>query len=447
MLLHPLGIDPVWVGRGDLDEESLYYGADEGVAAGAGVALHHDPAAAVYFEVRRVLTADRIRMAEWEGAPWPVLFGREEDDLLASAFFWLAAWQEFVSPERDEHGRFPHAASLQKTLGTTTRPVVDAYREMLADRLRRAGIPLHRRTWQGRPWALCPTHDIDYLRKWRPGIILREVVHYLLLNRQKAPLAGRVRRFGRVLRDAARRGDPYREAMVRMQEAVVRSGGTATYFFKAAARDPHDVPYHLGGAFLGGRFAALRRDGFEVGLHPSYVSHDDEGYMREERDRLAGAWGAPVRSIRQHYLRYEWPATARLHERLGFRLDSTLGFAAHEGFRNGTCLPFQLFDVEENRVLDVWEMPLAIMESTLFSHRRLDVEAAMDATVAVLEQARRFGGVCVALWHNILWDELDFPGWGRHFEETLAYATEADALVASLEGALAGWHPARDAAR
>lgn len=440
MLLFPLGIDPRWVSRAELPPEGLLYGTASGdTAAGGPLVLAGDPAAPAFFAQARPLAVERVGWTEWEGERWPVPFGAAAPDLVASTFFWLAGWQEHTVAARDAHGRFPFEASLQARLGTAVRPAVDAYRELLAARLAAHGVATRRRTWAGHAWACCPTHDIDYLRKWRPGIIYREAVHYFLQNRRGVGPGARLRRLGAALRDGLRPGDPCRTAFVRMQAEAEARGGTATYFLKTAARDPHDVPYRLDDPFLQERLRALRAAGFEVGLHPSYAAHTDADYLAEERDRLARLTGEPPTSVRQHYLRYALPETPRLHEALGFRIDSTLGFAEQEGFRHATCLPFQLYDLARNAPLDLWEMPLAVMESALFNRRGLDAAGARAATEAVLHACRRFGGAAVLLWHNTLWDELDYPGWGRHFLDTLDTARAGGAHISALRPALDAW--------
>lgn len=436
-LLRPLGLQPVWTDREALDG-GLYYGPSSEAPPGV-LALPLAPDAVAYFDRAQPYDAARAAWVEWGGERWPILFGGAQPDLVASAFFWLSGWQEHVLPVRDAHGRFPAGASLQAVWQTFARPAVDAYREMLAERLVAAGRPLARRTWNGRAWVFCPTHDIDYLRKWRPGILYREFVQYALLNRRRVSPASRVERLRTAARDWLRPGDPCRTAFERMQTEVERRGGTATYFLKTAARDAHDVSYRLDDPFLCARVDALQRAGFEIGLHPAYLSHDRRPFLEDERDRLVGVIGERPVSVRQHYLRYTAPETSRLHAALGFRVDSTLGFGDHEGFRHATCLPFRIFDIPANAPLDLYEMPLAIMESTLFNRRNLDAEGARAATSRVLDACARFGGACVALWHNTLWDEMDYPGWGRHFTDTLDAAVERGALVASLRDALAHW--------
>jgi hypothetical protein len=314
--------------------------------------------------------------------------------------------------------------------------VVDAYREVVAEQLVGAGIELERRLWGGKSWAFCPTHDVDYLRKWRPGILYRDLIRPLFA-------AGSLRaRMKRLIAAAAQflRGDPYRSALNRMPEEVLGRGGTGTYFFKTGGTDPHDVSYRIDGRYAARLLRRLKARRFEIGLHPSYLTPDAPAMMGAEKRSLEAACGDRVVSVRQHYLRFDPLATPRYHVSAGFGIDSTLGFAEHEGFRRGTCLPFQLFDLENDVALDLWEMPLAVMDSTLFNRRGYSPEQAIEASRKLAEECRRYGGAMVVLWHNILWDELDCPDWGRHFTDMLDLAKNEGALIASLEHSLNSWH-------
>lgn len=442
MLLLPLGIDPHWVDRDDLAGGGVYYGPDPDAAPEAAVSLRLDPKAVAYFEDVTPYRRSRMRWRRWDGERWPVLFvdaETDDDDLVASAFFWLSGWQEHTTPERDRHGRFPHHASLQARFATTTRPAVDAYREQVAGELRRLGIPFQRRTWGGAAWAFCPTHDVDYLRKWRKGMVYREIVLNFLGNQRRATPGRRLRRLGRFLRDWLRPGDVYRAAFERLHHETIERGGTATFFLKTGAHGPHDVFYAPDDPYLRQRIHALEDSSFEIGLHPSYYAHTHLEYLNEEHRRLAEAVTQRPVSVRQHYLRHEAPATPRLHQAAGFRIDSSLGFAECEGFRHATCLPFQRFDLQANAPMDLWEMPLALMESAVFNRRALSIDEALRVTADILQTCRRFGGVAVMLWHNVLWDELDHPDWGLHFIETLDAAEAEGARIASLRDALTSW--------
>ncbi|MEZ4701925.1 MAG: polysaccharide deacetylase family protein [Rhodothermales bacterium] len=437
VLLCGLGAEPLWVERAHLAGPSIYYGPEPEAAGPTTVAIRLREETPAYFASGEAYPAHRMRRVPIGEATWPMLFGEpDDDDPIASAFFWLSGWQEHTCIERDRHGRFPYEASLQAAWGTACEPAVDAYRVLLGERLARAGFIAVPTRWAGHDWAFCATHDIDYLRKWRPGIMYRELVEYPLLNRLDRPPPERRRRLASSLRQFATPGDPFRLAIDRMVDAERGRQGSATYFFKAGAHGPHDVHYGLHGGYIQHVFARLRRDGFEIGLHPGYHAHDHAGRMRDERSRLAGAAKAPVTSVRQHYLRWQPEITPALHAEAGFALDSTLGFSTFEGFRHGTCHPFPLFDIPANAAHPIWEMPLCLMDAAIFNRRHLTAEEALGVSRRLIDQCRQFRGVCVMLWHNTLWDEIDFPGWGQHFLDTLDAAASAGGCLTTLSMAL-----------
>lgn len=439
MLLMPLGLQPVWVQYEDLTTGGIYYGPDPGKINTGNLGIFLRPETIAFFQNRNAYSRSTLEWRFWENERWPVLFGgssEETDDYIASSFFWLSGWQEYTVRRRDFHGRFAFNASLQHELGIGGIPCVDAYRERLCRYLQDIGVSIHRRTWSGGEWAFCPTHDIDYMRKWRPGMIYRELVHYLLANQLHQPLPKRLKRFGAFLLDFLRPVDAFRSSLKRIIKETHERGGKGTYFFKAAAHGPRDVHYSLNRSRVKRTLSWLLANDFEIGLHPSYFAYNHQGYMSDEKSRLEQACGQVVLSVRQHYLRYE-TNTSRLHVEEGFEIDSTLAFADREGFRRGTCLPFKVFDIDKNKELDLWEMPLSIMDGTVFNYRHLSGDVAFSTTTEIMQWCKRFGGVCIALWHNTLWDELDFPGWGDHFISSMDYAVQEGAHIGTLKDSLA----------
>ena len=343
MLLLPLGIKPVWTEKKALESRGIFYGPARSGVPNEVLFVPLSRRTWTYFDNREPYPLDWVRWEFWENERWPILFSDEgglEDDFIASAFFWLSGWQEHVSSRRDIHGRYPHTGSLQDALRVTRMPVVDAYRERFVSKLLAAEIPIRRRQWGGRSWALAPTHDIDYLRKWRPGMVWREAVHYLIQNRLQQRLLPRTKRFFHFLFDWVRPGDVFRKSFTRIIDETHSRGGTGTYFIKTDAHGPNDVYYSPRNSFLKKRIDWLEAHDFEVGLHPSYFAYNHPVYMLREKQRLESVCTTPIHSVRQHYLRHSQSITTSLQRETGFRIDSTLAFADHEGFRYGTCPPY-----------------------------------------------------------------------------------------------------------
>ena len=403
-LLRGLRIEPEWTSAGQAD-----------LVAGPDVTR---PGALV-LPVAERLDGQPLGWLEHAGrrTPMPV-----PDDVLGSAFWWLAGVQETATVERDAHGRFPFSASLHHALGCAETAPVDALRAWLGDALRARGHAVPGRTWGGDGWAVALTHDLD------------------------AASTPRVRAFaGEMLRRQPRRalarglGPDARKRSLGALEALARHhGARATLFAKTVqAGSPEDVPYTVRGR-LRTRLRRLAADGFEIGLHPGYASHDHAWRLAAERARLAAALASVPTAIRSHFLRWSEPTTPRLFAEAGFALDSTLGFAEAPGFRRGTSHPFKLWD-PAGRVSALWEMPLAAMDTTLFTHLGLSDDAAEARLAAVFAEARRQGGVAVVLWHPAM--DAD-PAWARRLgvlDRALSQARRDGARIGPLGGLLSAW--------
>lgn len=101
-------------------------------------------------------------------------------------------------------------------------------------------------------------------------------------------------------------------------------------------------------------------------------------------------------------------------------IDLMQGVADHEDFRCGICFPYKPFDVLENRVLDIWELPLTVMDGSLFDYQNLTSEDGFQRIKELIESVKKYSGVFVLLWHNCSFEELRLGGWSRVYEKTLA---------------------------
>jgi len=354
-------------------------------------------------------------------------------DIVASAFYFLSCWQEMTSSERDSHGRFPASASLQQKFGLLTTPIVNQYIELLRTELERLlGMPIiSKPRYHGKQFAVCMTHDIDYLRKWSLGIIYRELFQYFLLGRKDRKLNERARRVRAFFKAISERGDPFISSLEKILMTERQYQSHATYFLKAGWTSKHDVSYRLSDGSMRRYLAALKSDGHEIGLHPSYNTHLDGSRMALEKQRLDEACGVKSAGVRQHFLRFQAGQTWRIQAGEGFLYDSTLGFPDHEGFRVSFCHPFRAYDVERDEPMKLWELPLVGMDGTFQSYRNKSAESGLTIIQSLIATVKKYRGVAVLLFHNTCYDDLDFPGWGKAFEGSLAFSIQAGAFVGS----------------
>jgi peptidoglycan/xylan/chitin deacetylase (PgdA/CDA1 family) len=358
----------------------------------------------------------------------------------------LLRLEEYELPERDRWDLWDFESSEDFQAGRLWEPEIDRWVAEQRGELSRQ-VELEPLWPDGRPFAVCLTHDVDMLSEQSTP---RQVVRYARAGLAPgAPGAGErlLRlarpsvRLARSLRTLARTPST-RETLELSVELEVQRGATASYFFtvpppNGASR--YDCVYSPADRcfFRGARrrvadvMRALAEDGFDVGLHGSYHSGLRGGSLAEERQILQRATGLDITTTRQHFLRWEARTTPQLHEAAGLRADSSLGFNRNVGFRAGTSLPFRVFDAPARRAPDVLELPLIVQDAALLGPIGLgvDVERACGIVEQLFGAAAAHGGAVTLVFHP---DKLLRPEWRALYEWTLAHAFEAGAWLTSL---------------
>ena len=381
-----------------------------------------------------------------------VIFSREKGqifilgDVIASAFYLLSRREEYRRDVEDEFGRFPGVESLAHRQGFLQFPVVDAYIALLDQLMfhlaREYAIPyLKRPIWpDGFRWALCLSHDVDWVRKWT----LRGMIKSLLGGGAGPPGEGVVHRFRTVGRGLLGARDPY-DNLADIQTLEERFGANSTFFFLPGVENTRHAGRKILGRYpksfeVGIQAGLLVEDGCEVGLHGSFDSIGNYQKLAREKDMLTEQTGTVPIGIRQHFLRYRFPDTPRIHEQAGLEYDTTLGYGDHPGYRCGISYPFKLFDVEENNELAVAEIPLVIMDGGLAATDAAAQARSRSLVDLLLGRAERFGGVCTVLWHNTSFCRLDDGGiLGEIYQRLLQRGRQRGAWLCSCDELLRWW--------
>ncbi|MCR5889649.1 hypothetical protein LRS06_18095 [Hymenobacter sp. J193] len=342
-------------------------------------------------------------------------------DIISAAFYLLSGWQEYFSEERDQHGRFPYSASVQSRYGFVTVPVVNYYFDILKTAVEHVtGQPLRPRRWaNGASWAAFITHDIDNLYSaWKApaNAALRQ---------------GKLLSFGRQLWQHFTKPDAW-DNLAQVQQTVASYGAKSTFFFlpehRKAANGTPNADYKINHSKLINQIRQLFEDGSEIAVHGSLSAGGDDYNLVIETATVRKIAGLPLDSgtyfgNRFHYLRWEPRFTPILVEELTSVYDSTLGFAEHFGFRNSYCLPFYPFNFQTGEAHDFLEIPLNVMDATLYHPRYLQLEPAeiLPALTPMFQEIERFGGVCTVLWHNENFDPANHHNGPREFHTIMEY--------------------------
>ncbi|MEN3038234.1 MAG: polysaccharide deacetylase family protein [Candidatus Kryptonium sp.] len=350
-------------------------------------------------------------------------------DIFSCAFYFLTSWDERIKQKKDDLGRFPDAENLIAKIGLANFPIVNLYFYILKFLIEKAGVKVEERTWNGRKFAICLTHDIDVLKKWSAYGVYNETMNKFIMGNED--IQKRRERFAKFIYLFFKGVDPYRDGMKKIFEFENEMGVKSTFFLKSGGNSKYDARYKWD-EFLIDFVKKLREADFEIGFHPSFNTFDKIEMMRTEKEQLEDLINFNVDGVRQHYLRYDFKITPFIHDKLGFRYDSTLGFSSRHGFRSGYSFPYKIYDIEKNVEFGVWEIPIVFMDSVYQYGKSLkSVEEIFSEIINLMQIVESFGGVMTVLFHNTIYDEFDFNGWDRIYEDFLRYAVNSGAFVSS----------------
>ena len=356
-------------------------------------------------------------------------------DIIASSFFMLSRYEEIVLDKKDKFDRFSATESLAYKEGFLNRPIVNEYIELLWSWIDSFNLGFKRRKlWGDKDFAICLTHDVDSIRKYRiyPPLwtIGRSILRHTDLRKAFAITIDYLRaKSGR---------DPY-DNFDYIMDLEDKHRLKSSFYFMAGGNTKHDTGYSIDDLYVNSLIRTLQERNFEVGLHSSFDSYNNFWLLNFEKEELERVMEGYVLGGRQHYLRWKTPDTWRILEKVGLKYDTTLSFADHEGFRCGICFPYKPFDVVENRILNIWELPLAVMDGSLFDYQNLTPEEGFQRIKSLIDTTKKYNGLFVLLWHNSSLDSLRLPGWFETYERIMEYIGKLDVFNDTAQGIVDWW--------
>jgi hypothetical protein len=345
-------------------------------------------------------------------------------DLLKSAFYLLSGFQEKENDSFDHLGRFHYESSVQAKLNFVGIPVVNYYFEEIISGIEKyctlRNIEFRRTTFFKR-FAFFLTHDVDRIKYYNLNNFLFTVKLLSGLSKsrkKKSFLIKELFRIGINILNVFNKRDPYWNFRD-LSDKEKKTGLRSTWFFLPKDQKHVDSYYNFRDKKIQTLIKFLNSEGHETGLHGTVRSHNSPDALNQNKKEFISATGQKRFGIRQHRLMWMHPETALNHEKAGMVYDSTLGYAFHEGFRNSYCHPFRLYDFDGNRMLAYWEIPLTVMDSTLFHNRNLSTEDALVSINNLLKEIIKFNGVFTLLWHNSYLNETEVPGIRNFYDNLL----------------------------
>ena len=331
--------------------------------------------------------------------------GQANPDLLGGIYRLLSMLDEAdVFPgARNRMGVFHTSALPVPRQAVLHRTLVEHHLDALGAnvRLARPDLALEPRWPGGKRWALVITHDTDATRLGAPRELLYNAVKFVV--RRERSRANMVMAGLRHIRTPMT--DPYFGFSAWKEVEEGWGVKSAFYIFvrpSGVRRDVHDCRSSAADSALD--LAVLRdlaNQGWEFGLHASIHARDVPGGLERSRVMVETLLDRPVTGVRHHYWSIDWEApwrTWQQHAAAGLRYDSSVAWRETPGFRAATSLPFQPFDPDRDTGIDLWVLPVAIMDSHLADGPAPDTRIAL--ATEIVGEVRSVGGVLTLNWHT-----------------------------------------------
>jgi len=170
----------------------------------------------------------------------------------------------------------------------------------------------------------------------------------------------------------------------------------------------------------------LMSEGWEIGLHGGLDTHNNKNKLLRQLELFSNYFGNKPNGIRQHYLKFDPENTWNIMNDLQLKYDTTWGFNENPGFKAGISLPFHPPN-SEWKCFDILEIPLVLMDTSLWGYMDLDEEQGLELTRKMIDIVQKTGGLFTILWHQ----EALLMKKGRIYRKILEILSSEECFVGS----------------
>ena len=169
----------------------------------------------------------------------------------------------------------------------------------------------------------------------------------------------------------------------------------------------------------------LDKNGWEIGLHGSFLSYKDLILLQKEKEDLESIVSHKIQGIRQHFLNLN-ENTWHIQKQAGFSYDASFGFTRDVGFKDNIYIPFS-----PNNMKDFIVIPLAIMDFCLIKQ-----EKPIERAIEIINEADKNNGLLVLNWHQRTFNKEEFPGYSELYESIIIECLKRNAIIGPINEVL-----------
>ncbi len=318
-------------------------------------------------------------------------------DIIQTSFFLLTCYEEYIIDMYDKYGRIKVEKSILYKYNLLSRPIVNESVQWFIDMLNsNFNLSIKKKNlWGDKSFQVLLSHDVDVVSKYLS--FFREVrlqLSILFINRKPLEVLKRVRGYLATKLNKAYE-DPCDTFDMILAMEKEKGYNSSFYFmtdgkgYSPKAKKVKDIVKRVIDA------------NNEIGFHPGLGTAHDESLFKKELIVFKRQFNVNEKvGIRQHYLSFNAQKTWGIHEKYGIHYDTTLCFPEQAGFKVGYCLPYKPYDLDKNRIIDLWEIPLIVMDGSLMQYMQLDFKRSVEYIMELVDKVEIHRGIFVLLWHN-----------------------------------------------
>ena len=322
-------------------------------------------------------------------------------DYLGTAFYMINCFQEYQDKENSNHfdgyGRFSYQHSYQSKFNCITRNIVQSCFDNFA---RESGL-FAASDNHNTPVKVFLSHDIDTVY----GSLLQDGLWAIKRHRYDILMT-------LIMNEVLRK--PHWLNIDKIVRLHSEYDLKSTFFWLATKK--------TGPNGIKNADYDIRKLSNQLTLSDSHGLHKscNTSGFREELALLPAATALN----RYHFLKFTLPSAWDDIESAGIKLDASLGFADHYGFRNSYGLPFRPFNIATRQAYNFVEVPLNIMDGTLHRYMNVPLEETAGHIISFIEN-NRYNTILSLLWHNTYFTNYKYSGYLGEYKKVLVYLYES----------------------
>lgn len=314
-------------------------------------------------------------------------------DIFASTFFMLTRWEEELLG-RQEKGDCDETQLFCVKNKIHQRPIVNEYAELLC-KLLSPNIPVSNRNYE-----VILAHDVDgFLPHSWPKILWNMIKHIgrKILGKKTASFTWREQ-----IDYKKHYPDPY--VQFEMYTTLAQKYGIEEWFyFKVCGRGEREATYFFDDnrtKDIINRLKAKKSLRLVLGFHPSQNVFKNPKQWNKEVFRIIGLLKEKPFVERNHHLLYNYETYRQLEGIKETPINmSNCVFHKRLGFRSGICIPYHVFDLYQQRKMNIIETPGQIMDTALRLHEYKTAEDEWKDIVDIINMVKKYNGCLVLTWH------------------------------------------------